>query len=189
MTKVDYEIVGEEEVRTLPIIEPVNYTMNVEVKKTKTKTKKPVELVIVEENDYMNELMECVKCNRNDIPRHLLHWNANGSYTDTCQECFEAKELDTLFAKELEVFLRKQHEGYRVRLNNEEKYWKSRCKIITTAEFNCNVYDRKCGWTECRKCHIKYGCNMSREFKNFIETRGYKCEFLDCCRTGLFRCN
>ena len=128
MTKVDYEIVGEEEqkvegivcnkckntlpphtieqhldinhpihacphnlmeVRTLPIIEPVNYTMNVEVKKTKTKTKIHVELVIVEENDYMNELMECFKCNRNDIPRHLLHWNTNGSYTDTCQECLE----------------------------------------------------------------------------------------------------
>ena len=40
------------EERTLPVIEPVKYIMNVEVKKTKTK--KPVQLVIVEEVEIID---------------------------------------------------------------------------------------------------------------------------------------
>lgn len=53
------------------------------------KVKPVIEFVIIgdEENEYMNELMECVVCDRKDIPRRLLHWNTSGSYTDRCEEC------------------------------------------------------------------------------------------------------
>lgn len=53
------------------------------------KVKPVIEFVIIgdEENEYMNELMECVICDRKDIPRRLLHWNTSGSYTDRCEEC------------------------------------------------------------------------------------------------------
>ena len=43
-----------------------------------------------DDNEYMNEPMDCVVCKRTDIPRKDLHWNTGGgSYTDTCEECFQ----------------------------------------------------------------------------------------------------
>jgi len=47
-----------------------------------------------EDNDYMNEPMDCRKCRRTDIPRKDLHWNTIGSYTDYCEECFQEEVED-----------------------------------------------------------------------------------------------
>ena len=62
-------------VRTLPIIEPVNYTMNVEVKKTRKRN--PVELVIVEEDivDYVTGYVSF----ENSFPKDLdfTFWDVN----------------------------------------------------------------------------------------------------------------
>lgn len=43
---------------------------------------------INEPNEYMDEHMDCVVCERTDIPRKLLHWKTDYSYTDTCEECY-----------------------------------------------------------------------------------------------------
>jgi len=42
-----------------------------------------------EPNEYMDEHMDCVVCKRTDIPRKDLHWDSEGSYTDTCEECYK----------------------------------------------------------------------------------------------------
>jgi len=43
-----------------------------------------------DDNEYMNEPMDCWVCKRTDIPRKDLHWNTGGgSYTDTCEKCFQ----------------------------------------------------------------------------------------------------
>ena len=43
-----------------------------------------------DDNEYMNEPMDCWICKRTDIPRKDLHWNTGGgSYTDTCEKCFQ----------------------------------------------------------------------------------------------------
>lgn len=67
--------------------------------KSKNKKNKKVILIIEEEEDqseYMDEPMECVECKRTDIPRRLLKWNG-GSYTDTCEECFNMNEIISRF--------------------------------------------------------------------------------------------
>ena len=61
------------------------------IREAKQNKKSKVELVIVEDDEddseYMNEPMDCVVCDRTDIPRKLLHWNECGSYTAKCEEC------------------------------------------------------------------------------------------------------
>jgi hypothetical protein len=63
------------------------------IKKSK-KVKRPIEFIIVDDDDddsseYMNELMTCCVCKRDDIPRKSLHWNEYGSFTMICEECFQ----------------------------------------------------------------------------------------------------
>lgn len=88
-------------------------------------------------------------------------------------------DRDEWFVKKLEEFLHKQNKEYAVWINNDHRWYNSEnCKIIIASDFSCG---------DCHKCHVKRGCNVSKEFDLFIQRHGYKCEFLHGCCAGLFR--
>lgn len=99
---------------------------------------------------------------------------------------------DILFAKKLEEFLHKQNKNYSVKINGkgDSRFYNTHdnCKIIIAADFSCCEWKgSRNGYQECNKCHVKRGCNVSREFDMLVQEHGYKCEFIDSCFAGLFR--
>lgn len=62
----------------------------------------PDEYVPDEDDLYMRDVMDCVVCKRNDIPRYLLHWIHGGCvYTDTCEACYNDKYIQELKAQDI----------------------------------------------------------------------------------------
>ena len=98
-------------------------------------------------------------------------------------------DRDEWFVKKLEEFLHKQNREYAVWINNDRRWYNSEnCKIIIASDFSCCEWRGiRNGYQECNKCHVKRGCNVSKEFDLFIQRHGYKCEFLNSCYAGLFR--
>lgn len=108
---------------------------------------------------------------------------------NVAEEIITDDEINEEFMQKLKLFLHKQNKCYKVWINKNKKWYGSEnCKIIISAEFNCNIYNnKKHYYQECGKCHIKRDCNVSNDFDILINSYGYSCEFIDNCCAGLFK--
>jgi len=109
-------------------------------------------------------------------------------------EIITNESRDEWFMEKIKEFLHKQNKYYRVFLNTNQDWWDSKnCKIVICFDFSCNVevpckvFKNNVTYEPCRKCHIKYHCQVSREFSALIEAHGYSYYFLDCVSAGIFR--
>lgn len=108
---------------------------------------------------------------------------------DNCRTCGldlnfanEEDEEDDEFIITVENFLKNQNQNYKVVKHQGESH------ISIYAEFNCNVLNKRYGcYSECGKCHAKYGCNVSSEFNNLCEKNGYAFEWVCSGVGGLFK--
>ena len=98
---------------------------------------------------------------------------------ETCYKMLCIKELNDLLSSQ-------KGSDYMIKINTSYEQYKSYADILIFIEYNCNVYKKGIGWTECGKCHCKYNCNISREFINICNKYGYSMEWINSCVAGLF---
>ena len=84
-------------------------------------------------------------------------------------------------------------------MNDNADEWRG-ARIVIHADFNCNKYvvtkrgfnrrgepAEQGHYTECRECHFKHGCRISKEFEELIEKNGFRCDVIERCTIGLWR--
>lgn len=102
----------------------------------------------------------------------------------------------TQFMYDLNILLDKR---YDIVLNDNADKWHG-ARILIHADFNCNKWlvtkrgfnrrgepAEQGHYTECRECHCKHGCRISKEFADLIEKNDYRCDVIEGCTIGLWR--
>jgi hypothetical protein len=86
------------------------------------------------------------------------------------------------------LLLNERQHGYTIKNEFDKKEWHTTADILVIGQFNCNVYHKKNNcWIESGKCHLHYGCNISKEISKLCKQYGYNIEWIDSCVAGFYK--
>jgi hypothetical protein len=107
----------------------------------------PEEQEEVPPHPYMEELIECVKCEK-EVKRMDLRWNeGGGSYTDVCEKCASGDNQDDDDSKDLIIIKGAKPEPIPIVLISENRKCLTPCKtrpMMGRSWWKCLGYDSPC---------------------------------------------